>query len=157
MLTACTAVPCLSAHASLSLVATILLPCTQGVGKAFTASDVPREELFIISKVWNDTIYKGPEAVRAQVEKCIKDLGTYSITLHSITLHAACSLHWADRARACILSGGTPLRPRMCGTHVCALCVADNSTRHLLHYTTWLPPPPPPPSQGRGLSRLFVR
>jgi diketogulonate reductase-like aldo/keto reductase len=31
----------------------------KGVGEAFAASSVPREDLFIVSKVWNDTIYEG--------------------------------------------------------------------------------------------------
>jgi len=52
-----------------------------GVGAALTASGIAREELFLVSKVWCDTIYKGPEAVRAQVEKCLKDLGTTYIDL----------------------------------------------------------------------------
>jgi len=39
------------------------------VGKAIQASGVPREELFLVSKVWTTTIEKGDGAIRAQLEK----------------------------------------------------------------------------------------
>lgn len=39
------------------------------VGKAIADSEVPRKDLYLASKVWTTTIEKGPEAVRAQVEK----------------------------------------------------------------------------------------
>jgi diketogulonate reductase-like aldo/keto reductase len=37
------------------------------VGEAIAASGVPREELFLASKVWSDTLYEGRDAIRAQV------------------------------------------------------------------------------------------
>ena len=48
---------------------------------------VPREELFLISKVWNDKIYEGPAAVRAQVETTLADLGVEYLDLYLI--------HWS--------------------------------------------------------------
>ncbi|KAI9016617.1 NADP-dependent oxidoreductase domain-containing protein [Hyaloraphidium curvatum] len=56
------------------------------VGAALEASGVPREELYLISKVWTRQIYDGPEAVKRQVEKTLKDLRT--------TYLDACLIHW---------------------------------------------------------------
>ena len=56
----------------------------QGVGEAIAASGVPREELFIIDKVWNDTIYKGESAIRAQVERSLKELQVEYIDLYLV-------------------------------------------------------------------------
>jgi diketogulonate reductase-like aldo/keto reductase len=39
------------------------------VGKAIQASGVPREELFLCSKVWTTTIEKGDDAIRTQLDK----------------------------------------------------------------------------------------
>eukprot|EP00927_Polykrikos_kofoidii_P013892 TRINITY_DN16052_c0_g1_i3.p1 TRINITY_DN16052_c0_g1~~TRINITY_DN16052_c0_g1_i3.p1 ORF type:complete len:318 (-),score=68.95 TRINITY_DN16052_c0_g1_i3:104-1057(-) len=44
------------------------------VGEAFKKKGVPRSKIFIISKVWNDIIYQGADAVKAQVDKSIQDL-----------------------------------------------------------------------------------
>jgi len=44
------------------------------VGDALKNAGAPRDGLFIISKVWNDIIYQGPDAVKAQVDKAIADL-----------------------------------------------------------------------------------
>eukprot|EP00444_Apocalathium_aciculiferum_P030258 CAMPEP_0183439290 /NCGR_PEP_ID=MMETSP0370-20130417/77917_1 /TAXON_ID=268820 /ORGANISM="Peridinium aciculiferum, Strain PAER-2" /LENGTH=568 /DNA_ID=CAMNT_0025627709 /DNA_START=66 /DNA_END=1769 /DNA_ORIENTATION=+ len=44
------------------------------IGDAWRAAGVPRESLFFSSKVWNDTIYKGPDAVKAQVDKALAEL-----------------------------------------------------------------------------------
>eukprot|EP00929_Paragymnodinium_shiwhaense_P092414 TRINITY_DN52316_c0_g1_i1.p1 TRINITY_DN52316_c0_g1~~TRINITY_DN52316_c0_g1_i1.p1 ORF type:complete len:366 (+),score=104.27 TRINITY_DN52316_c0_g1_i1:48-1145(+) len=44
------------------------------VGDAFKKKGVDREKLFIISKVWNDIIYQGADAVIAQVDKALSDL-----------------------------------------------------------------------------------
>jgi hypothetical protein len=46
------------------------------VGEGIAASGVPREQLYLASKVWTTTIYNGPEAVQAQLEKTLKDLRT---------------------------------------------------------------------------------
>merc|ERR1740117_1316141 len=54
------------------------------VGKAIAKSGVPREELFLASKCWTTTIHKGPEAVQAQLEKTLKDLGVDYIDLYCI-------------------------------------------------------------------------
>jgi diketogulonate reductase-like aldo/keto reductase len=40
-----------------------------GVGRALAASDVPRNELFIATKVWTDCLGAGPKAVLASVAK----------------------------------------------------------------------------------------
>ena len=37
------------------------------IGKALSKSGIPREELFLCSKVWTTTIEKGPDAIRAQL------------------------------------------------------------------------------------------
>jgi len=56
----------------------------QEVGKAIKASGVPREDLFICSKVWTTTIEKGDAAIRAQLEKTLSDLGTNYVDLYLI-------------------------------------------------------------------------
>ena len=48
----------------------------KAVGEGIARSGVPRSELFLASKVWTTTIHKGPEAVQAQLEKTLADLGT---------------------------------------------------------------------------------
>jgi hypothetical protein len=52
------------------------------VGKAIAESGIKREDLFLCSKVWTTTIEKGPEAVRAQLEKTLTDLGTDYLDLY---------------------------------------------------------------------------
>eukprot|EP00584_Thalassiosira_punctigera_P008287 CAMPEP_0172527326 /NCGR_PEP_ID=MMETSP1067-20121228/2045_1 /TAXON_ID=265564 ORGANISM="Thalassiosira punctigera, Strain Tpunct2005C2" /NCGR_SAMPLE_ID=MMETSP1067 /ASSEMBLY_ACC=CAM_ASM_000444 /LENGTH=372 /DNA_ID=CAMNT_0013311049 /DNA_START=13 /DNA_END=1131 /DNA_ORIENTATION=+ len=54
------------------------------VGKAIDASGVKREELFLCSKVWTTTIEKGEEAIRAQLEKTLADLGTDYVDLYLV-------------------------------------------------------------------------
>eukprot|EP00536_Pseudo-nitzschia_multiseries_P000870 jgi/Psemu1/1996/gm1.1996_g len=52
------------------------------VGAAIATSGIPRDELFLCSKVWTTTIEEGPEAVEAQLEKTLSDLGTDYIDLY---------------------------------------------------------------------------
>lgn len=54
------------------------------VGAAIAASGIPREDLFLCSKVWTTTIEEGPDAVAARLEKTLKDLGTDYIDLYLI-------------------------------------------------------------------------
>jgi diketogulonate reductase-like aldo/keto reductase len=54
------------------------------VGKAIAKSGIDRKDLFICSKVWTTTIEKGPAAVRAQLEKTLKDLQTTYVDLYLI-------------------------------------------------------------------------
>ncbi|KAL7439262.1 hypothetical protein ACHAXH_008427 [Discostella pseudostelligera] len=54
------------------------------VGKAIQSSGVPREELFLVSKVWTTTIEKGDAAIRAQLDKTLADLGTTYLDLYLI-------------------------------------------------------------------------
>ncbi|EDQ89549.1 uncharacterized protein MONBRDRAFT_8086 [Monosiga brevicollis MX1] len=54
------------------------------VGEALSSTSVPRAELYLVSKCWNDTIYKGREAVRAQVLQSLKDLKTDYLDLYLI-------------------------------------------------------------------------
>eukprot|EP01062_Namystynia_karyoxenos_P049409 TRINITY_DN3784_c0_g1_i1.p1 TRINITY_DN3784_c0_g1~~TRINITY_DN3784_c0_g1_i1.p1 ORF type:complete len:552 (+),score=180.87 TRINITY_DN3784_c0_g1_i1:72-1658(+) len=53
----------------------------QQVGAALAESGVPRSELFLVSKVWTDNVYAGPQAVAAQVERCLRDLRTDCLDL----------------------------------------------------------------------------
>lgn len=52
------------------------------VGKAIAASGIDRKDLFLCSKVWTTTIEKGADAVRAQLEKTLDDLGTDYVDLY---------------------------------------------------------------------------
>lgn len=54
------------------------------VGKAIAKSGIPRSDLFICSKVWTTTIDNGPDAVRAQLEKTLSDLGTDYLDLYLV-------------------------------------------------------------------------
>jgi diketogulonate reductase-like aldo/keto reductase len=54
------------------------------VGAAIASAGIPRAELYLASKVWSDNIYEGADAVKAQVEKTISDLGTDYLDLYCI-------------------------------------------------------------------------
>lgn len=54
------------------------------VGKAITKSGIPREDIFICSKVWTSTIEKGPAAIEARLDKALADLGTDYLDLYLI-------------------------------------------------------------------------
>ncbi|KAL3925278.1 MAG: hypothetical protein SGILL_000519 [Bacillariaceae sp.] len=54
------------------------------VGKAIVASKIPREELFICSKVWTTTIEKGSDAIEVQLEQTLADLRTDYVDLYLI-------------------------------------------------------------------------
>jgi len=54
------------------------------VGKALGESGVKREDLFLCSKVWTTTIEKGEEAIRAQLDRTLADLGTDYVDLYLI-------------------------------------------------------------------------
>eukprot|EP00051_Salpingoeca_urceolata_P027633 m.482451 g.482451 ORF g.482451 m.482451 type:complete len:323 (+) comp22548_c0_seq1:2051-3019(+) len=54
------------------------------IGAALRDSKVPREELFLISKVWTNVIYEGADAIRKQVDKTLTDLCTDYIDLYLI-------------------------------------------------------------------------
>eukprot|EP00040_Diaphanoeca_grandis_P022863 m.123555 g.123555 ORF g.123555 m.123555 type:complete len:335 (+) comp28996_c0_seq1:423-1427(+) len=56
----------------------------KGVGAALLASGVPRSELFLCSKLRQGCVYEGPTAVRRDVEKTLKDLGTTYVDLFYI-------------------------------------------------------------------------
>jgi len=56
------------------------------VGDAVQKTGLARDRLFITSKVWNDTIYKGAEAVKAQVAKSIAELQCGYLDV--------CLVHW---------------------------------------------------------------
>jgi len=54
------------------------------IGAVFNASAIERSELYIISKVWTNKIYEGPEAVRAQCLQSIKDLQCGYLDLYMV-------------------------------------------------------------------------
>jgi len=54
------------------------------IGEAIRVSGIPREELFLCSKVWTTTIEKGPGAIREQVNQSLKDLGTDYLDLYLV-------------------------------------------------------------------------
>ena len=54
----------------------------QEVGDAIKAAGVPRDEIFITSKLWNDR--RRPADVRAALDKTLKDLGTDHLDLYLI-------------------------------------------------------------------------
>lgn len=56
----------------------------KAVGEGIAQSGVARSDLYIVSKVWTTTIHAGPEAVQAQLEKTLADLGTSYLDLYLI-------------------------------------------------------------------------
>ena len=54
------------------------------VGAAIAASGVDRSELYLASKCWSDAIYAGRGAVRAQIERSLKELGTDYLDLYLV-------------------------------------------------------------------------
>ncbi|MET4157482.1 aldo/keto reductase [Agromyces sp. PvR057] len=61
----------------------------EGVGRAIAASGIPREELFITTKLWNDD--QGTESVRTAFEQSRERLGLEYLDLYLI--------HWPTPAR----------------------------------------------------------
>mmetsp|Transcript_3118 Transcript_3118/g.7501 ORF Transcript_3118/g.7501 Transcript_3118/m.7501 type:complete len:314 (-) Transcript_3118:24-965(-) len=56
----------------------------EGIGEAIARSKIPRKELFIVSKVWNTTLYEGEAAIRKTVTATLKALRTDYIDLYLI-------------------------------------------------------------------------
>jgi diketogulonate reductase-like aldo/keto reductase len=54
------------------------------VGNAIRDSGIPREELFLCSKVWTSTMEQGSDAIRAQVRQTLEDLQTDYLDLYLI-------------------------------------------------------------------------
>lgn len=54
------------------------------IGTALKESGVPRSELYLISKVWTNKIFEGPQAVREQCLKSIKDLQCDYLDLYMV-------------------------------------------------------------------------
>ena len=54
------------------------------VGEGIAKSGIARSELYIVSKVWTTTIHAGAEAVLAQLDKTLADLGTEFLDLYLI-------------------------------------------------------------------------
>lgn len=56
----------------------------EGIGEAIARSGIPRENLYLISKIWNTSLYKGRESIRESVFKTLKFLRTDYIDLYLI-------------------------------------------------------------------------
>lgn len=65
----------------------------EGVGRAIASAGVPREELFITTKVWNSD--QGRERTRGALESSLEKLGTDDVDLYLI--------HWAKPAQGLYL------------------------------------------------------
>lgn len=87
------------------------------VGRGIQLANLPRSEIFLQSKVWNDVIFQGKEAVKAQVEKSLKDLQTDYFDLYLVhwpvpgkhveAYEALCELKKAGKVRALGVSNYT--------------------------------------------------
>ncbi len=53
----------------------------EAVGRAIASHPLDREEVFITTKVWNDDIAAGPDAVHAAVEASLKRIGVDAVDL----------------------------------------------------------------------------
>lgn len=56
----------------------------QQVGKAIAKSGIQRDDLFLCSKVWTTTMEQGHDAIVAQLQRTLDDLGTDYIDLYLI-------------------------------------------------------------------------
>lgn len=54
------------------------------IGKAISAAECSRDELYVVSKVWNDKIHAGPAAVRAQLLRTLADLQVEQLDLYLV-------------------------------------------------------------------------
>ena len=63
----------------------------RGVGKALRASGVPRDQVFVTTKVWNDDQRNGPAAVRKAFDASLERLGLNYVDLYLI--------HWPVKGR----------------------------------------------------------
>jgi len=54
------------------------------VGQAVADSKIPRQDLFLCSKVWTTTVEQGPEAIKAQLEQTLTDLQTDYLDLYLV-------------------------------------------------------------------------
>lgn len=82
------------------------------VGEGIKASGVPRDQLYLASKVWTTTIHAGPEAVQAQLEKTLAALQTDYIDLCACRPMAS-ALHpvgWGARAAHAVACYDPPMR-----------------------------------------------
>ena len=68
-----------------------------GVGRAIRDSGVPREDIFITTKVWNDAQREGPAAVRQAFEDSLSRLGLDALDLYLV--HWPVKDHWMDTWR----------------------------------------------------------
>jgi len=54
------------------------------LGRAIVESGVPREEFFLISKIWTDNIFAGRDAIRRQLDSTLHSLQTTYLDLYLI-------------------------------------------------------------------------
>lgn len=56
----------------------------RGVGQAVRASGIPRDEIFVTTKVWNDALRRGPDAVLKAIDESLDRLGMEHVDLYLI-------------------------------------------------------------------------
>ena len=69
-----------------------------GVGRAIKNAGVPREELFVTTKVWNDAVRRGTDGVLAAFDDSMRQLGLDRVDLYLV--HWAVPGHYKDAWRA---------------------------------------------------------
>jgi 2,5-diketo-D-gluconate reductase A len=76
----------------------------EAVGRAIKNSGVPREELFITTKLWIQS--KGYEGAKKAFENSMKRLQLHYLDLYLIRQHTATSTANGERCRNCIKKAG---------------------------------------------------
>lgn len=65
-----------------------------GVGRGIRESGVPRDEIFVTTKVWNDAQRQGPDGVRRAFDESMEKLGLDTLDLYLV--HWPVKDHWPN-------------------------------------------------------------